>query len=89
MYENEGKPEAGIFPVSRIEVEKYERVDLPTGIEGKKITLTATKSEVFGALRQTDIDYVQWKTLKMIGQVKEDFVAWHFNRLAIRVKLRS
>jgi len=32
MYENEGKLESGIFPISRIEVEKYERVDFPTEI---------------------------------------------------------
>ncbi len=87
MYENEGKVESGIFPVSRIEVEKYERVDLPTEIGGKKIALTATKAEVFDALRQTDIDYVEWKTLKRIGQVKEDFVPWHFSCLTIRAKL--
>jgi hypothetical protein len=84
MYENEGKLESGMFPISRIEAEKYERLDLPIEIAGKKIAFTATKSEIFNALRQTDIDYVEWKTLKMTGQVKGDFIAWHFNRLTIR-----
>jgi hypothetical protein len=39
MYENEGKLESGIYPIrpiSRVEVEKYERVDLLTEIAGKK-----------------------------------------------------
>jgi hypothetical protein len=73
-----------MFPISRIEAEKYERLDFPIEIAGKKIAFTATKSEICNALRQTDIDYVEWKTLKMIGQVKEDFIAWHVNRLTIR-----
>jgi hypothetical protein len=74
MYENEGKLESGIYPISRVEVEKYERVDLPTEIAGKKLTFTTTKTEIFNALRQTDIDYAEWKNLKMVGQVKEDFL---------------
>ena len=84
MYENKGKLESGMFPISRIEAEKYERLDLPIEIAGKKIAFTATKLEIFNALRQTDIDYAEWKNLKMTGQVKEDFIAWHFNRLTIR-----
>ena len=86
MFENEGQLESGIYPISRVEVEKYERVDLPTEIAGKKIAFTATEAEIFEALRQTDIDYVEWKTLKTIGQVKEDFLDWHFNRLDIRAQ---
>jgi hypothetical protein len=43
MYENEGKLESGIFPISREEVEKYERFDLPIEIGGKKIAFTALK----------------------------------------------
>jgi hypothetical protein len=86
MYENEGKLESGIFPISRIEVEKYERVDFPIEIGRNKIAFTATKAEIFDALRQTDIDYAEWKTLKMTGQVKEDFITWHFNRLTIRAE---
>ena len=86
MFENEGKLESGIYPISRVEVEKYERVDLPTEIAGKKLTFTTTKTEIFNALRQTDIDYAEWENLKMVGQVKEDFLDWHFNRLDIRAQ---
>jgi len=84
MCEYEGMLECVICPVSRIEVDKYERLDLPIEIAGKKIVFTATKSEIFNALRQTDIDYAEWKNLKITGQVKEDFITWHFNRLTIR-----
>src|ERR1700747_2173712 len=44
MFENEGQLESGIYPISRVEVEKYERVDFPTEIAGKKIAFTATKA---------------------------------------------
>ena len=71
MYEYEGTLESGMFPISRIEVEKHENIDLPTEIAGKKLAFTTTKTEIFNALRQTDIDYVEWKTVKMIGQVRK------------------
>jgi len=45
MFENEGQLESGIYPISRVEVEKYERVDFPTEIAGKKIAFTATKQK--------------------------------------------
>jgi hypothetical protein len=86
MYKNEGNLESDIFPISREEVEKYERFDLPIEVAGKKIAFTVTKTEIFKALRQTDIDYVECKTLKVIGQVKEHFIAWHFHRLQTRAQ---
>jgi len=76
----------GIVRNPQAEVEKYERVDLPTEIAGKKLTFTTTKTEIFNALRQTDIAYAEWKNLKMVGQGKEDFLDWHFNRLRIRAE---
>jgi hypothetical protein len=55
MYENEGTLESGIFRISRIEVEKYERVDFPIEIGRNKIAFTATKAERYLTLcvRQT------------------------------------
>lgn len=88
MYANKGKLQGSVYPMSRQMIEQADEVNLHVeGKDGAVLTLTATKEEIFSAVRQTDLDYMEWKAFRQAGTVEEDWVDFHFNRNTIRARL--
>ena len=86
MCEHQGSLRIVHHLITKEEADKADRIQLSIkGRFGLQSTLVVTKEELNAALRQNEMDYVEWKALNEAGQEMKSWSDWATDRLKMRI----